>query len=100
LPRAGQHETSRTNCRGDTVASKQVALNETQVVVSRSLTPWHDLLVARRLDDALLATDAGLAVNPAYLPLLGTKALTHLARGDFGAAQAVVREPSAGVDVD
>jgi hypothetical protein len=34
-PKAGQHETSQLNCRGDTVASKQVALNETQVVVSR-----------------------------------------------------------------
>ena len=57
------------------------------------------LLSLRRYDEALQVLDQALAVEPASLPVIQSKAMVFLARGDLESARALLAEPPAGVDL-
>jgi TolB-like protein len=77
-------------------------LDRARALDPRSLLPARrlatTLLWLRRYPEALAASDRGLALAPAQLSVLMTKAQVHLAQGDLEGARAVIRAAPAEVE--
>jgi Flp pilus assembly protein TadD len=57
------------------------------------------LLWLRRYDEAAVASDAALALQPSNLSMVENRAMIDLARGDLAGARAFLAQPPSGVDL-